>query len=208
MNKSRVDIANWNRKEHFEFFNTFHDPYFGVTFKVDVTKMYAKSKSNAVSFFALYLHACTKAINSVENLRYRIDSESNVVCFDKIHASATILRPDNTFGFSFIDFEQDFERFNKNYEAEKSRIFNSSHLFPPKNSLDCFHCSALPWVNFTGHKEPCNGVKDSVPKIAFSKTEVIKDKQMINIAISVNHALVDGYHIGLFLEKFQYFLNQ
>ncbi|RZN79408.1 MAG: chloramphenicol acetyltransferase [Winogradskyella sp.] len=208
MNKSKVDIANWNRREHFEFFNTFHDPYFSVCFKVDVTKAYEKSRDNGVSFFALYLHACAQALNTIENFRYRIDKENNVICFDKIHASPTILRPDNTFGFSFIDFELDFEKFNSNYEAEKFRIFNSSHLFPPKNSLDCFHCSALPWVNFTGHKEPFFGVKDSVPKIAFSKTEVIEEKQMMNIAISVNHALVDGYHVGLFSEKFQYFLNQ
>jgi len=29
----------------------------------------------------------------------------------------------------------------------------------------------------------------------------------MNVSISVNHALVDGYDVGLFSEKFQGFLN-
>ena len=29
----------------------------------------------------------------------------------------------------------------------------------------------------------------------------------MNVSISVNHALVDGYHVGEFSEKFQQFLN-
>jgi chloramphenicol O-acetyltransferase type A len=42
-----------------------------------------------------------KAINEVENLKFRI-RENKVIVHDVIHASAIILRADNTFGFSFI----------------------------------------------------------------------------------------------------------
>lgn len=35
----------------------------------------------------------------------------------------------------------------------------------------------------------------------------IKDKLMMNIALNVNHTLVNGYVILLFSEKFQYYLN-
>ena len=67
-----LNVDTWNRKEHFEFFNSFSDPYFSVTSKLDVTqaKIYATKKK--VSFFAVYLHSCLQAINSVENFRYRI----------------------------------------------------------------------------------------------------------------------------------------
>ena len=30
-----IDIATWNRKEHFEHFSAFDDPFFGVTVNVD-----------------------------------------------------------------------------------------------------------------------------------------------------------------------------
>ena len=33
-----IDIATWNRKEHFEHFSAFDDPFFGVTVNVDCTR--------------------------------------------------------------------------------------------------------------------------------------------------------------------------
>lgn len=201
-----IDIHTWNRKQHFEHFTRLKDPYFGITFKADVAKAYAKSKADNISFFVTYLHACMKAINAVDNLRYRIVNDA-VIDYDVIHASATILRNDGTFGFSFITYHDDLQHFNANFEAEKTRILNSSDLFPPQNSLDCIHCSALPWVAFTGHKEPVSGQLESVPKLAFSKTFTSDGQLCMTVAISANHALVDGYHIGQFAEKFQDYLN-
>jgi chloramphenicol O-acetyltransferase type A len=151
----------------------------------------------------MYLHACLIALNKVENFKYRI-KDDKVVIYDTINASATIARTDHTFGFSFINFSDDFKTFNKNFIDEKERILNSTDLFPPINSDDCIYCSALPWVSFTGHKEPYSGQKnESVPKLAFGKVFKENAKFMMPVAISVNHALVDGYHIGLFFEEYQ-----
>lgn len=198
-----LDIDNWNRKQHFEHFRTLEDPNFGVVVEVDVTKIYLHSKENKQSFFVGYLFACMKAINAVENLKYRIEDD-RVVIYDVINASATIARPDTTFGFSYVKFSKDFNEFNNNFIKEKERIVNSTELFPPIYSPACIHCSALPWLNFTSHKEPFSGDKNSsVPQLAFGKiTE--KDRRMfMPVAITVNHALVDGYHLGQFFEIFQ-----
>ncbi|WP_179006379.1 CatA-like O-acetyltransferase [Winogradskyella forsetii] len=203
-----LDKHTWNRRSHFEFFNTFVDPYFGVTFSVDVTKAYEFSQENKVSFFVNYLHATMKAINEVENLKYRINDANEVVVFDTIHASPTILRANKTFGFTFVNYDADIFKFQTNFLNEKERVLNSNELFPPVNTVDCLHCSTLPWINFTGHKEPFKGDKDSIPKLAFSKMEKIGSKREMQIAISVNHALVDGYHVGLFNEKLQFHLNK
>lgn len=202
-----IDVNTWNRKQHYEHFSAFSDPYFGVVIPFNVTKAYNFSKEKKVSFFGKYLHACMQAINNVDNLKYRIE-DGHVVQYDVIHASPTIMRDDNTFGFSFIDYDENLNNFIQNIEAEKTRIKNSTDLFPPKNGLDCIHCSAMPWLNFSGHKEPVSGKIDSVPKIAFSKMTNIENELMMNVSIKVNHALVDGYHVGLFSEKFQQYLNQ
>ncbi|OIQ28602.1 MAG: chloramphenicol acetyltransferase [Bacteroidetes bacterium MedPE-SWsnd-G2] len=183
------------------------DPYFGVTIPFDVSVAYKWAKANSKSFFAVYLHDCMTALNSVENLKFRIVDEK-VVCYDTIHASATIMRADKTFGFSFIEYAEQLNDFILNLESEKNRIENSKDLYPPVNSLDCIHCSAIPWLNFSGHKEPASGLLESVPKLAFSKIVEQNGKLMMNVAISVNHALADGYHIGLFSEKFQSVLNE
>ncbi len=202
-----LDTDNWKRKQLFEHFKNFKDPYFGIITSFEVSKAYHFAKTNKISFFGRYLHDCMRAINDTQELKIRILDE-NVVSFEKIHASATLMRGDKTFGFSFIKFDSDREVFLKHLVSEKKRIENSAALFPPENGLDCVHCSALPWLGFSGHKEPVSGMMDSVPKLAFSKIERInKNKIKMNVAISVNHALVDGYHLGVFAEKFQYYLN-
>ena len=197
-----LDLETWNRKQHFEHFNRFADPYFAVVNDVDVTKAYQYSRETGISFFALYLYACMKGINAVENLRYRIQDDK-IVIYDVIHASATISREDNTFGCTFIDFSDDFEVFYKKLQEEKERVLNSTDLFPERNSDDCIHCSSIPWISFSGHKEPFSGMKDSVPKLAFGKFSTKEGKLMMPVAISVNHALVDGYHVGLFFKHYQ-----
>lgn len=201
------DIENWNRKQHYNHFSKLKDPYFGVTITVDVTKAYHFSKEKKISFFGRYLHDCMKAINDVDELKLRINN-SVVEKHEVINASATIMRQDNTFGFSFINFDENLDVFLNNLENEKQRINSTTDLFPPVNGLDCIHCSALPWLSFSGHKEPVSGEIDSVPKLAFSKIVFNNDKNEMNVAINVNHALVDGYHVSLFAEKFQYYLNK
>lgn len=205
--KQTLDLATWNRKEIFEHFNSLADPTFGLTAMVDVKALYEQCKQQQRSFFVGYLHACLRAIHTVENFTYRIE-EGKVVQYHRIDASATILRADNTFGFSYIEFSEDLELFNERFNQEKNRILHSTNLFPPTYSLGCIHCSAIPWVHFTGHKEPVSGNKaDSVPQIAFGKIAPSGSKLLMPVSVTVNHALVDGYHVGLFFEAFQEALN-
>ncbi|MCU6167761.1 hypothetical protein KWH76_23435, partial [Enterobacter roggenkampii] len=42
--RTPIDIEKWNRKEHFNFFKTFDDPFFGMTANVDFTPVYNYSK--------------------------------------------------------------------------------------------------------------------------------------------------------------------
>ncbi len=202
-----IDLNTWNRKQHFEHFSGLEDPSFAVTIPFDVTMAYKFSKENKVSFFGKYLHDCMRAINLVDNFKYRI-VDTDVFELDVIHASPTLMREDKTFGFSFIDYNEDLSVFLNNLEAEKLRINNSTDLFPEKEGINCIYCSAMPWFQFTGHKEPFSKHGISIPKLAFSKALNVNDRLSMNVSINVNHALVDGYHISLFVENFQKFLNE
>lgn len=201
-----IDVNSWNRERLYRHFKQLKDPYFGVVIPFDVTKAYQFSKDKKISFFVRYLHDCMKAINDIDNFRYRIINDK-VVDFDLIHASATIARDDNTYGFSFINYNEDLKKFIENFNEEKERIQNSEDLYPPVNGQDCIHCSAIPWFEFTGHKEPSSGNLESIPEIAFSRAKGDNGKLIMNVSVHVNHALVDGYHVGLFAERFQFYLN-
>ena len=114
--KQQIDIKNWNRKEHYEFFSTFEEPFFGITTPIDCTIAFEKSKELNISFFIYYLHKTLIAINQIENFRYRIE-DGNVFLYDEIDSSATIMRADKTFGFSFMKFNADLTEFNKTVDA-------------------------------------------------------------------------------------------
>ena len=103
-----IDKATWKRKEHFDFFSSFDEPFFGLVTEIDCSIAYKKCKNENISFFAYYLHKALLAINQVEEFSYRMVGD-DIVVYDEIHASATLGRIDETFAFSFIEFEEDFK---------------------------------------------------------------------------------------------------
>lgn len=60
-----IDIATWNRREHYEHFSAFDDPFFGVTVQVDCTRAYQEAKTKGISFSLLVLHRITTAAAAV-----------------------------------------------------------------------------------------------------------------------------------------------
>ena len=206
--KQLLDIATWNRKEHFEFFSTFEEPFFSITCSMDMTIAYKKAKKLQVPFFTYYLHKSILAINKVENFRYRIE-EGKVYIYDEIHASATIMREDKTFGFSFMNYLENLTNFQIMVEAEIQRVQNTSGLFTRDFPQNIIHFSAIPWINFTGltHSRSFT-YPDSCPKISFGKLMTIGTQKTMAMTLAAHHGLVDGYHMGLFVEELQKLLNK
>ena len=60
--KQKIDITSWNRKEHFEFFSTFEEPFFSITTPIDMTIAYEKAKVKQIPFFVYYLNKLCKII--------------------------------------------------------------------------------------------------------------------------------------------------
>lgn len=197
--------SSWNRWEHFRFFSGYDDPFYGISANVDCTAAYRKAKERNQSFFILYLHKAVKAANLVKEFRYRIDSEGPLL-IDKINASATIGRTDHTFGFSFIEFENDFEDFKVNAEEEIKRVESLSGLTMDERTerIDTVHCSTLPWVSFTASSHARNSkVVNGIPKITFGKMFESGERKLMPVSVHVHHGLVDGYHVGLYFEVLQ-----
>ena len=206
--KQKIDISTWNRKEHFEFFCTFEEPFFGITTPIDMTIAYEKAKAVQIPFFVYYLHKTIAAVNQVENFRYRIEG-NEVVLYDEIDASSTIMREDKTFGFSFMKFNEDIHEFNTIVQKEIERIQTTTGILTREYTENIIHFSAVPWVNFTGLTHSRNfGVADSCPKISYGKVVEENEKKSMVISVTAHHGLVDGYHIGLFIEALQTELNK
>jgi chloramphenicol O-acetyltransferase type A len=205
-----IDKENWERKEHFEFFSAFDEPFFGLVAQMEVSKAYRISKSENKSFFALYLHAALTAANSIEAFRMRL-VEDQIVLFDEIHASPTLGRKNNTFGFSFIPYTQDFGIFQKQLNEANQVVQQTTGLCLSDNVYrkDVIHFSSIPWANFTGITHARHfKMNDSAPKISFGKVFEEGNHKKMSVAVFVHHAFADGFHVGAFLEAFQAKLNE
>ncbi len=207
--KTLLDIENWPRKEHFLFFKQFEEPFFGLTVKIDCTKAYATSKQLGTSFFVYYLHKTIVAVNTIEAFRYRINDDK-IYIYDRIDVSATIMRKDNTFGFSLMEYSPDFNVFAATTFNEIERIQNTSGLFTrefPNDNL--IHFSAVPWINFTSLSHARSYTfPDSCPKISFGKMIIGENgKRTMPMSIHAHHGLMDGFHAGQFVDCFQELMN-
>lgn len=206
--KQKLDLDSWKRKEHFLFFKQMEEPFFGVTVPIDCTNAYAKSKESGISFFAYYLHKTLVAVNTIEAFRYRI-IDNDVYIFDQIDVSATILREDKTFGFSLMEYAEDFNEFAEITKKEIARIQETTGLITRDFSENLIHFSAVPWVNFTSYSHARSFTfPDSCPKISFSKMMDENGKKTMQMSIHVHHGLIDGYDIGLFLNCFEELMSR
>jgi len=201
----KLDLATWPRKEHFEFFSRFEEPFFGIVAAIDCTKAYAAAKQQGVSFYLYYLHKTLAAVNSTEAFKYRI-KEGQVWVHDRVDVSSTVMRDDNTFGFSYMQYHEDLNTFIAGARAETERVRNTPGLFTRTFDMDnLIHFSALPWVNFTSLSHARSFTfPDSCPKISVGKMMVdAAGARTMPVSVHVHHGLMDGYHVGLFFEALQ-----
>ncbi len=185
------------------------EPFFGVTATIDCTTAYSNSKLRNVPFFIYYLYYTVTAVNAIDSFRYRI-IEDEVYVFDRIDVSATIMRKDNTFGFSLIEYDDDLREFKLIAQKEIDRVQKTPGLFSLEFEPNVIHFSALPWIDFTSLSHARSFTfPDSCPKISFGKMSVTENgKRTMPISIHVHHGLMDGFHVGEFLSLFQELMNQ
>jgi len=207
--KKIIDYNKWERKEHFEWFKNFDEPFWGIVSEVDCSIAYDYSKKVGIPFYHNYLHKSLMAANLLEDFRLRIE-DNQIVCFDKIHASATLNNKDGLYAMSFIEYHKDLEEFSKNIKKEAERVAKITGLGVNSDTArkDTIHYSSVPWYKITGLTHARNyKFEDSVPKITFGKFEQVGNKKIMNISINGHHGLIDGSHAGKYLNLFQQLLK-
>ena len=204
MGYTEVNIETWARKNTYNWYKNYDDPYFNFTVNVDVTRLYDFIKRTSSSFFLGSLHVCLTAANRVENFRMRT-IEDKLVLYDVIHGGSTILYDDGSFGFAYYDFHQDLKTFVENGMNEIEERKRTKSFVPNEKGdhSNLIYFSSIPWFTFTSTKHANHHtINTSIPRISFGKYFKQEDKLLMPLSIEANHAIMDGYHIGLFLEEF------
>ena len=206
----QLDLATWNRRQHFAFYRGYDNPYFNLCAPVDVTRLLERCRAKGgPSFFLASLWASLTAVNEIEELRYRIRGD-DVVVHARVHGGSTVLVPDGTFRFAYFDYEPDFWTFAEGAASVLERVrVELGPLEPRPERDDMIHYSIIPWVAFTSFSHARRWrTDDSVPKIVFGRHHRDGDTDRMPVSIEVHHALVDGLHVGRFFELFQHHLEE
>jgi len=199
--KTNIDIATWNRREHFAHFLAMDEPFHGVTTNLDCTWAYQHCKETRTSFFLFYVHKLLCAVNQTAAMRYRLE-QGKVYDYARVHGNATIGRDDHTFGFCTLEFEPDFGDFADRARVAMTKVKQASGLCQDAASAsnNVVHLSVLPGVSFTGLTHATRFKTDnSIPKLTVGRCFQQGDRWMMPVGTFVHHALVDGYHVQQYL---------
>lgn len=198
-----IDVNTWKRKEHFEKWITFDEPFHGVTVLLDMTNCMNNAASADYKVFPRYMYHFLLALNDVEPMRYRL-LDGKPIVFDEVLSGLVIMNDNDTFAYGHLEKNRNFEEFCLAFEHEKERIKNRGTLHDDLKLLNITHFSVLPWTSFVSLSHARKyGTDDSIPKITFGKIHQENGKYKMPMSIHVHHALVDGRDVAHFIQTFQ-----
>ncbi|MFC6999011.1 CatA-like O-acetyltransferase [Rufibacter roseus] len=207
-NHQPIALEGWDREEQFRFFSTFTQPFFNVHTEVDITPLYHYCQRHQLSVFLAYLYVTLEAARSVENFRLRLQN-NGVVLYEGLDLSTTILKNNQTIAFVSLPYQETLLEFSSNARQIINEAKESKNLFIGYQGADLLHLTTLPWFKFNGmeHAFSVNPQEAGIPKIAYGRLEVLPDKVTLPLSVALHHALADGYHLHLFLQQMQGYIN-
>lgn len=199
-----LDLANWSRRELFEFFIGYSNPYFNVCVQVDVTNLVTLVRARPGVRISLALHYfALRVANEIEPFRYRLKDEK-VFVYDVINGGTTVLLPNESFAYAYFDYQPDFEKFVGDAARAVDDIRTGSGPLKPTMRDDLVYFTSLPWIAFTSFAHArTKGRGESIPRIVFGKFTKENERLMLPISVEVHHALMDGLHVGRFFTRLE-----
>ena len=203
--------ADWERREAYEFFSTFSNPFYMVTFQTDITELYNYTKAHGLSFYCGMIWACTEAINRVRAFRVSLEN-GKLALLDGRHPSFTDLKPGaEQFHIVTMKHLPTIEAFCE--EAGRRSKAQTFFVDLEQESDALIYYTCLPWIELTAltNERDLSDPKaadDSIPRISWGKYKDENGRKTIGISVEVNHRFIDGLHIGQFAAKLEHCIRQ
>jgi chloramphenicol O-acetyltransferase type A len=199
-----IDMKQWERREHYQFFSASDLPFYSVNFEIEITGLKEKTTSLGISINNALIFLTVRSLNQIENFLYRVQ-QGRIVRHDKIHPSFACLKEnEELFRFITVDFHEDVRMMDKTIKEEIRNSESYFNLDKVKGRNDFVFLSSLPWIPFNAISHTMNLDKeDAIPRIAWGKFFERNGQIFLPYNIQVNHAFVDGIHVGRFYETLQ-----
>ncbi|MBL8971336.1 MAG: hypothetical protein JNK56_12170 [Myxococcales bacterium] len=191
----RQILHDYPRRAHLEFYRRYPDPFYGVTFELEVTNLRSRLRGAGRSTYAGLCWAFHRALLGIDAFRVRLEHDA-VVLHDSLRIGVTVPAPRRTFSFTTLAWHPDPDVFFPAAAAAMARASEQATL-GDGDAPDYAYYTALPRVPFLGFSharlpDPTAGQ----PEIAFGKFREDSGRTFVPVGVQVNHLFVDGIDLG------------
>lgn len=194
-----IDLKTWERREFYEHFIQEVVCGYSITINVDITPLVGQQ------LYPAMIWLLTKTVNEMPEFRTTLTKDGPGI-YDSMHPMYTVFNKENkNFSGIWSYYSEDYGEFLKSYQADVAEYSKSTRYAPkagtPENS---FNISMVPWLEFTSvNLNVFDDGRFLLPIFTLGKYFEREGKRLLPLAIQVHHAVCDGYHVGLFVEKLQ-----
>ena len=209
-----IDMSKYPRLDHFRHFLTMNQPFISITVQVDISDWLPR-----LPFFLSFQYAVVRAANRIPEFRQRILNEE-IIEYDYCNPSYIVALPDDTYRYCNVNVNQPFSKYLEQSCIKQDAALHSEHLEEEdEDILGLLFISTVPWLNYTEAMMPLPDNRFSIPSFCWGayKSEkylaledgrvVERVKTSIPVTLLVNHALIDGIHVGRFFDNLGEELN-
>src|SRR2546421_6048079 len=117
-----LDVESWHRRDLYNFFRNYQNPYFNVCTRVEITKLVEAVRARQdVGLSLAYHYFALRAANETEPFHYRLEDD-RIAIYAVINGGTTVLLPDETFTYADFNFYPEFDLFMSVASASMAKV--------------------------------------------------------------------------------------
>ena len=205
-----VDPSSGPRANAYAFYREATKPRWGLTTRIDVGPLLRalpnwREAVPGLTAFVAYHHAILRAAVTVPALCQRLLPEGGAVQWPELDATPTVLRADDSFAVARLVWAERLQDFAPPaLEAVRAAQQVGAPWGIRTEQSGELHMTTLPLVHFTHftHARPAV-FDDATPSLACGGFGIEGERVWMPLNIEVHHALVDGVHVGRFVQALE-----
>lgn len=202
-----IDLESFARKETYLHFKDFEIPVSWRTVQVEINKVHNFVKQRELSLPLVISHLITKAANKIPEFRHRIDNDC-LVEYERIEPRVALLKKNKTIAFTSLAFSDCFDKdYVSNQKIAHETSASTSAQQPTPDHQGFIYISPALMHNYMSITFPYSRHSASIPVFHFGKYAKHSEQLLLPLSMQLNHALIDAYHVQLFLRLLESYLE-
>ena len=170
MSSQLIDMDQYARRSHFNYFRSLPYPYVGVTVNVDVGVLLTFCREHGFSFYLMFLHESALAADGVRELLQRI-RDGGIIEYSECPTSHTELLENGTYCYCTLHHHMPLRDYLQQAEAARQACRAKGNIEEDEDVESMVFISSLPWLHYSALMQPVAGGDESNPRITWGKYE-------------------------------------